>query len=170
MGILSGDPKKEPLHYGEISSIWSYLLAAKGNYAAYQTFLNHCGDKDLKKHIEDGISLIKQESERIEEILKVNGIALPPTPPERSYATLEDIPVGARFNDAEISATISTHIAKSLVACSTIIGQSIREDIAMLFGQFHMNQAQAGAKMLRLNKDKGWLISPPLHTDIPTQH
>ncbi|WP_163580940.1 DUF3231 family protein [Gracilibacillus saliphilus] len=169
MGILSGDPKKQPLHYGEISSIWAYLLAAKGNYAAYQTYLNHCGDQDLKKELDDGISLIKQESERIEEILKVNGIALPPSAPERSYATLEDIPVGARFNDAEISAAISANIAKCLVACSTIIGQSTREDIAMLFGQFHMNQAQAGAKMLRLNKEKGWLVTPPLHTNIPTK-
>lgn len=169
MGILSGDPKKQPLHYGEISSIWSYLLAGKGNYVTYQTFLNHCGDQDLKKQLEDGISQIKQESERIEEILKVNGIALPPSPPERSYATLEDIPVGARFNDPEISTMISANIAKSLVACSTIMGQSTREDIAMLFGQFHMNHAQAGAKMLRLNKEKGWLVTPPLHTDIPTK-
>ncbi|GAE95139.1 hypothetical protein JCM21714_4350 [Gracilibacillus boraciitolerans JCM 21714] len=170
MGILSGDPKKQPLHYGEVFSIWSYLLAAKGNYAAYQTFLNHCGDDDLKKQLEDGISQIKQESEKVEEILKVNGIALPPAPPERSYATLEDIPVGARFNDPEISAALSGNIAKSLVACSTIIGQSQREDIAMLFGQFHMNQAQAGAKMLRLNKEKGWLLPPPpMHTNIPTK-
>ena len=32
MGILSGDPKKQPLHYGEIASIWAYLLAAKSNW------------------------------------------------------------------------------------------------------------------------------------------
>ena len=155
MGILSGDPKKQPLHYGEIASIWAYLLAAKSNYATYQTFLNHCGDQDLKKQLDDGISLIKQESERIEEILKVNGIALPPSPPERSYATLEDIPVGARFNDAEISAAISANIAKCLVACSTIIGQS--------------TNAQISTRLLRLNKDKGWLVTPPLHTNIPTK-
>ena len=27
MGILSGNPQNEPLHYGEVFDIWSYLLA-----------------------------------------------------------------------------------------------------------------------------------------------
>lgn len=170
MGILSGDPKKEPLHYGEIFSIWSYLLAGKGNLVAYQTFMNHCGDEQLKKQLEDGISLMKQESEKIEEILKLNGIALPPTPPERSYADVEDIPAGAKFNDQEISAALSANSAKCLVACSTIMGQSLREDIAMLFAQFHMNQAQAASKLLRLNKEKGWIVLPPSHNKIPNHH
>jgi hypothetical protein len=33
----------------------------------------------------------------------------------------------------------------------------------MMFGQFHMQKAQMGAKVLKLNKEKGWLIPPPLH-------
>ncbi|MCY9444154.1 DUF3231 family protein, partial [Bacillus spizizenii] len=44
-----------------------------------------------------------------------------------------------------------------------IMGQSIREDIAMMFGQFHVSKAATGAKYLRLLKNKGWLIPPPLH-------
>lgn len=43
------------------------------------------------------------------------------------------------------------------------MGESIREDIAMLYGQFHIAKTQIGAKILRLNKSKGWLVSPPLH-------
>ena len=30
MGILSGNPQNEPLHYGEVFDIWSYLLVATG--------------------------------------------------------------------------------------------------------------------------------------------
>lgn len=40
--------------------------------------------------------------------------------------------------------------------------KSIREDIAILYGQFYLVKAQFGAKMLKLNKEKGWLIPPPL--------
>lgn len=58
---------------------------------------------------------------------------------------------------------LSENIAAGLVACSTIIGQSIREDIAAMFGQFHVQKAALGVKALRLNKEKGWLIPPPLH-------
>lgn len=167
MGILSGNPKDEPLHYGEVFGIWSFLLANNGKIAAYQTFLNHTGDDDLKKLIEESIHGMKAENQQIEEVLKENGIALPPSPPERPVAQIEDIPAGARFADPEISAGISMDASLGLVACSQVIGQCIREDIGMMFGQFHVNRAQFGAKMLRLNKEKGWLIPPPLHVKTP---
>ncbi|SEA53335.1 Protein of unknown function [Thalassobacillus cyri] len=163
MGVLSGNPKNEPLHYGEVFSLWSYLTVAKGNHASYQTLINHAGDKGLKKLLEESIQGIEQESKEIEEILKLSGVSLPPTPPERAVANTEDIPVGARVNDPEIGATLSVNIAQGLVACSQAMGQATREDIALLFGRFHMNKAQLGARTLRLNKDKGWLVTPPLH-------
>lgn len=49
MGIFSGNPKEQPMHYGEVFGIWSYLLAAKGAVSSFQTFYNHAGDEDLKK-------------------------------------------------------------------------------------------------------------------------
>lgn len=163
MGILSGNPQDEPMHYGEVFGTWTHLSTNHGFIAAYQTFLNHTGDEDLKKLIEEAIQGMKAENQQLEELLKANGIGLPPAPPERPIAKLEDIPVGARFADPEISASISMHVAAGLVACSQVMGQCIREDIAMMYGQFHMAKAQFGAKMLKLNKNKGWLIPPPLH-------
>lgn len=163
MGILSGNPQNEPLHYGEVFGVWGYLLAAKGMLAGYQTYSNHTGDGDLKRLISEAIHDLKHEIDQTEELLKVNGVGLPPSPPERPLADLESIPVGARFNDPEISASVSKDIAQGLVACSSIIGQSIREDVALMFEQFHTAKAMLGAKFLRLNKEKGWLIPPPLH-------
>lgn len=43
------------------------------------------------------------------------------------------------------------------------MGQAIREDIGLMFGQFHASKALFGAKLLRLNKEKAWLVPPPLH-------
>ncbi|MGE8204759.1 DUF3231 family protein [Heyndrickxia sp. NPDC080065] len=163
MGILSGNPTDEPMHYGEVFGTWSFLTTVKGLIAGYQTHLNHTGDEDLKKLLEEAIQGGQQEIKQIETLLKENGISLPPTPPERPKACLEDIPTGARFQDPEIAAALSMNIAAGLVACSGIMGQSIREDIAMMFGQFHIQKATLGAKVLRLNKEKGWLIPPPLH-------
>jgi hypothetical protein len=57
-------------------------------------------------------------------LLKENGVALPPSPPERPKACLEDIPAGARFTDPEIAAMLSKDIAEGLVACSTIMGSA----------------------------------------------
>lgn len=167
MGILSGNPKDEPLHYGEVFALWTNLATNYGFIAAYQTFANHTGDKDLQKIIEESIQCMKDENKQIETIIKVNGIGLPPAPPERPVANIEDIPAGARFNDPEISAALSMDVAAGLIACSQAMGMCIREDIALMYGQFHMSKAQLGAKLLRLNKDKGWLIPPPLHLNSP---
>lgn len=49
MGVLSGNPQHEPMHYGEVFGIWSYLAAAQGAIAGYQVLINHTGDEDLKK-------------------------------------------------------------------------------------------------------------------------
>ncbi len=151
-----------PLHYGEIFGAWSYLLSMKGAMAKYQTLINHTGDHDLRKYLEDYIrNLVKPQMNEIENLLKANGIGLPPTPPERPIASMENIPVGARFNDVEIAGGAITDISAGLLACSQIMGQSLREDIAMMFGQFHLAIAQQGAALLRLNKDKGWVVKPP---------
>lgn len=167
MGILSDNPQNEPMHYGEVFGVWSYLLGAKGASVAYQTLINHTGDTDLRKFLEDKIRATKQEIEQIENLLKANNTGLPPSPPERPTASLESIPVGARFNDPEIAASVSKDIATGLVTCSQIMGQSIREDIGMMFGQFHMTQAQLGVRLLRISKEKGWLVPPPLHMPAP---
>ena len=167
MGILSGNPQDEPLHYGEVFGMWTHLTTNNGLIAAYQTFYNHAGDDDLKKIIQEAIEGMKTESQQLEEVLKANGVALPPAPPERPVAKLEDIPAGARFNDPEISASLAMNSAAGLVACSQMMGESIRDDVGMMYGQFHLAKAQLGAKLLKLNKEKGWLIPPPLHIHRP---
>ncbi|GGA83197.1 DUF3231 family protein [Ornithinibacillus halotolerans] len=163
MGILSGNPQDEPMHYGEVFGVWTAVVTEKACIAAYQTLLNHAGDEDLKKLIQEAIEQAKQQEESLEALLKANGVGLPPSPPERPQADLESIPPGARFMDNEIAAKMSADVAAGLVAASGMIGQSIREDIATLFGTMHTQKAAFGAKLLRLNKEKGWLVPPPLH-------
>lgn len=167
MGILSGNPQNEPMHYGEVFGVWMYLATTKGLIAGYQTALNHTGDHDLKSFLEDITRSMKQEVEQLDELLKVNGIGLPPTPPDRPVANLESIPAGARLNDPEIATGVSRDIAAGLLTCSQIMAQSIREDIGMLFGQYHVAKAQFGLRLLRILKEKGWLVPPPLHMQAP---
>ena len=163
MGILSGKPTDEPLHYGEVFDLWTSALVGNSMIAGYQTAINHVGDDDLKKLLMEAIELCKQDKQQVEEILKENGIGLPPAAPEPPEACLEDIPVGARMPDPAIAATLSADIAAGLVACSQAIGKSIREDVALMYAQMHTQKVALGAKVLRLNKEKGWLIPPPLH-------
>ena len=65
MGILSGNPKDEPMHYGEVFSTWSFLMAAKGLVAGFQTHLNHAGDEDLQKLLVEAIEVGNKKSSRL---------------------------------------------------------------------------------------------------------
>ena len=163
MGILNGNPKNEPLHEGEVFGLWSFITTNNGLLSIYQAFINHAGDKDLIMMLQEAVGTMKEEIQQASEILKTNGIALPPALPDRPVASAEDIPIGARFMDPEISAILSANVAQGLISYSAVIGQAVREDIATMFGQFHMKKAEFGARLLRLNKEKAWLIPPPLH-------
>ncbi|MBU5345892.1 DUF3231 family protein [Paenibacillus lautus] len=169
MGILSGNPKNEPMHYGEIFSVWETSMMAKGMVSCYEAYMNHAGDKDLKKMLKDLLDQAKLEIKECDELLTDNGIAPAPGLPERPPAKLEDIPVGARFTDPEIAAKIAADTSLGLVSCSQIMGQSIREDIGALFAKYHLTKTALGVRILQMNKEKGWLFPPPLQIKRPEE-
>ncbi|MFC5589384.1 DUF3231 family protein [Sporosarcina soli] len=165
MGIMDGNPKKEPMHYGEIIGVWAFIGANNGLISGYEAFVNHAGDDELIKLLEEAVKIMKAENKALEQILKDNGIAPPPSLPGRPKAKAEEIPVGARFSDPEISAAVSINVGQGLVSCSQVMGQCLREDIAMMFGKYIAERAMFGLKLLRLNKEKGWIVPPPLHNE-----
>lgn len=163
MGILQGNPKEQPLHYGEVYGLWMTSWGAKGSVSCYQLYLNHAGDKDLKKFINDLLDQAKLEIKETDAILLENGIAPPPVMPERPSVELDDIPIGARFTDPEIAAKLAVETSASLAGCSAMMGQSIREDIGALYAKYHLTMTALGLRILEMSKEKGWLVPPPLH-------
>ncbi|AXI00094.1 DUF3231 family protein [Sporosarcina sp. PTS2304] len=163
MGILDGNPKDEPLHYGEVTAIWSFIGANNGLVSGYEAFVNQAGDADLIRLLEEAIKTMKSESASFGKVLKANGITPPPALPERPKCSREDIPAGVLYMDPEISAAVSINVGQGLVSCSMAMGQCLREDVAAMFAKAHMEKVAFGAKLLSLNKEKGWIIPPPLH-------
>jgi len=133
--------------------------------SCFQTYMNHAGDKDLKELIHDLMDQTKQEIDECNELLKQNEIAPPPAFPEKPSANREDIPIGARFADPEIFANIYADLAASLVLCSQIMAKCIREDVGAMFEKYHTKKTAISLRALRLTKDKGWLMPPPLHVE-----
>lgn len=169
MGILSGNPKDEPLHYGEAYSIWQFSTLAKGCISVCRLLQYHAGDTELKEVLEDFINQAELEVSECDQILLNNGITPSPSLPDRPEAKLEDIPVGARFTDQEISVIIAVDASAGLVACSQIMGITLREDIGVLFAKYHATKAALGLRIVRISKEKGWVIPPPLHVQRPAK-
>ncbi|MCR3922107.1 MAG: DUF3231 family protein [Firmicutes bacterium] len=157
----------EFLHYGEVFSIWSHLAKAKGCLVKYQILINHCEEPDLASFLKSMFNdLVIPEIKKLGTLLKENGIETPPTPQEKPRVDFSDIPVGARFLDPEIATCVANDIAMNLAACSQIIALSIREDIGMMFAKHHMELVKYGHELQNIMKKHGWLVKPPLHTEI----
>lgn len=167
MGILDGNPKNEPMHYGEIYNVWHFSMKAKGCVSAYQAYRYHAGDKDLKHMLQELIQQAELEAAECDALLTDHGFVPFPALPQRPEAKLEDIPAGARFADQEIAPMIAADLSMGLVACSQIMGTSIREDIGALFAKYHATKAAQGLQILRMSKKKGWLVPPPLQLKRP---
>lgn len=167
MGIMDGNQKEEPMHYGEIYNVWQFSTTAKGIVSCFEMYMNHAGDGDLKKLLQEGINLAKQEITECDSLLTNNGITPSATLPARPNVNLDDIPDGARLTDVEIAVHLAADISAGMVACSGIMGISLREDIAAMFLKFHTSKATLGEKVLRMSKSKGWIVPPPLQTKTP---
>lgn len=164
MSIFENHHQEDPLHSGEIYHLWSYLSDTKMNCVILQVFINHTGDKDLKSFLEELLeSCLIEEEQQVEGILKELGIRLPPAPPDRPNVELQDIPAGARLNDSEIAILIKNELTCGKMLCSYIAGIAIQEYIGSMFNEFHSDKSIYEQKLLTLIKQKGWIISPPIH-------
>jgi hypothetical protein len=164
MGTLNDNPQNEPLHAGEVFHLWSYLHGTKEYLVSLQVFNNHTGDEDLKAFLDDVTeNSYTHEEQQVESLLKETGIRLPPAPPDRPNVELQDIPAGARFNDPEIASQVKKELVMGRMLCSYMMGIAIRTDIAEMFGEFHTQKADYESKLLKIIKEKGWIVAPPLN-------
>lgn len=163
--MLEGNQKqKEPYHSGEIFHLWSYLYNTKEYLVTLQELNNHAGDQDLKAFMDDiQEDVYKQEEQQVETILKEAGIRLPPAPPDRPNVEVQDIPAGARFNDPEIAVLLQKELLSGKVMCSYIMGVCVDENVKNLFGEFHAQKEDYDVKLNKITKEKGWMVSPPVH-------
>lgn len=166
MGLFTGNQKLQPMHYGEVFGVWEHLLKAKGCLGKFQLLMNHTGDKDLKKFIEELLDeVVMKEITDLENLLSANGVSLPPGPQKRPVVNPDSIPAGARFMDMEVATCVYNDIFMGLTSSSRIISIATREDIAKLFSQHQAKVAKYGGKLSQIMKEKGWLVLPPLHPE-----
>ncbi len=164
MGVINNKPQDEPLHSGEVYNLWSYLYSMKGTLVTMQVFINHTGEHDLKVLLEDLVeNSFTQEEQQVEALLKESGIRLPPAPPDRPNVEVQDIPAGARFNDPEVAILVQKELMAGRLLCSYITGIATREDLRSLFSEFGTQKEEYELKILKLMKEKGWMVSPPLN-------
>jgi hypothetical protein len=156
--------QEEAFHSGEVFHLWDYLYHTKNLLITMQVLINHTGDEDLKNYAEDVTdSCLAEEAQQIEGVLKEAGIRIPPSPPDRPNVEVEEIPAGARFNDGEIAYLIRKTLMMQRTASSQAAGIALNEEIREMFTDFHGLQEEYEQKLIKLSREKGWLVLPPVN-------
>lgn len=165
MGIFTGNQRYEPMHYGEIYGVWESLGMMKGLKSLYQVRMNHAGDKELRDFLTEFLAVIDQGIRGTEAILMEQGVTPPPAPPERPAVNWQEIPDGARLRDNEIAFFAQVDVSGGMAAASAMAAKSIRADLRQLFLGMHEANQKLNDRIMKISKEKGWLIMPPLHLE-----
>lgn len=164
---------KIPLHVGEVMNVWAYytFLDEAKRYSVLA--MNHTSDNELAHLLEDIIyGLEDVQISKIKEYMKTNGIPLPDTSAQKSISDPTEIPQGAKMTDVEIANAVALKIASAIVFLSRGIAESVRDDVAMMFTEFHAQKLGYAMKTKKMMVKRGWLKSPPFYyaPGIPIQH
>ncbi|MCM3763731.1 DUF3231 family protein [Neobacillus niacini] len=158
--FVDEDPKPH-LHVGEVMALWTAYTAFHEAHMLYQVCLNSTGDKDLKHAITAAYHSSKQDTKKIEEFLKKEGVSMPSVSSPKPNSNPDSIPEGVRLTEKELVNLISVKIVTSISFCAQAASQSVRTDVGLLFFEIQVHLMEYMAQLKRLMKNRGWLNIPP---------
>lgn len=161
-----------PLHVGEAMSLWAYSIGVEESHAICLLLVNHTRDTGLKETIEHFIDDVEEtQIKRIRQVLREEGIVVPPATGEKPPADESQIPAGAKFTDAEIANLLIVKLTGLLHFAHNGLTNSVREDIGALFMQFYTQLVTQGITLKRTAQSRGWFRMPPAyHAGQAPQH
>jgi rubrerythrin len=163
---------KIPLHVGEVMNVWVYYTFLDEAKRFSVLAMNHTSDNELAHYLEDIIyGLEDVQISKIKEYMKTNGIPLPDTSGQKSISDPTDVPQGAKMTDVEIANAVALKIATAIIFLSRGIAESVRDDVAMMFTEFHAQKLGYALKTKKMMAKRGWLKTPPYYyaPGIPIQ-
>jgi hypothetical protein len=166
---IDDDPKPS-LHIGEAMGCWTYLgfLGEVQNYE--RIAINTTVDPELKEMFAKALALAESHISHLREFMKNEGIPLPVMAPDKTQSDPNDIPLGVKLSDAELSSGMAVNLVTAAVMCATIANQSLRADVGLMFLKFQLEKMAYQASFKALIKTRGWLKVPPAYNPPGKPH
>ncbi|SMB87089.1 Protein of unknown function [Desulfonispora thiosulfatigenes DSM 11270] len=161
---------KNPMHIGEVTSLWIYLAMLEESNRYVEMGLNTTRDKELIESLQESFKDCAKQIGEITKIFKAEGIPMPPTSEAKVKSDPNSIPMGVKMTDDEIANGLSLKAVSTLMMCATGMSQSVRNDIALMWTKNLGIRMKYGAKLKVLMKKRGWLKVPPFYCPPGTPH
>jgi hypothetical protein len=160
---VDNEPKKH-LHTGEVTACWLYFTAMNEAIRYEQDGLHTTTDDELMEMLNDAVRTCGSQINKLEQFMLKEGIPLPVLLPSSKPESKPDaIPQGVKMTDDEIANGVSAKVALMILQCASAQAQSVRNDVGLLFVEFHTELLTFGTTLKTLMKKRGWLRVPPYY-------
>jgi hypothetical protein len=158
---------KNSLNMYEIGVTWDELTARHSSQVNMETYLASIKDKQLNNLISWGLKeIIMPQMEKLETVLKNEGITVPPRPTIRTNQYTSGQINKIRASDDETLGVLSVASQSAMILHTRALSASLREDLLDLFEGFLYKELEAYHKTIALSKARVTLDNPPLVSSL----
>jgi Protein of unknown function (DUF3231) len=154
---------KNPLHVGEVMGCWMYLALMDEATIYIQIGLNSTNDDEVRELLTQSLKQCEAQGKRFKELMKTEGISLPPTSEQRPNSDPNAVPLGAKLTDDEIVNGLGLKTATAVVQCATAASQAVRSDVGALFTHCMLEKMKFGSTLKKAMRKRGWIKVPPYY-------
>lgn len=115
--VYTDDEPQSPLHVVEVMNLWMYFTMLTEINRFVEIGLNTTTDDELIEALKNSFHDCHNQAEEIENILRREGVGLPPTSERKPHTNPHDVPAGAKMTDDEIANGLAAKQVSSIILC-----------------------------------------------------
>ncbi|MFD1039089.1 DUF3231 family protein [Virgibacillus byunsanensis] len=154
---------KSPFNIIEAGDCWKYITMVEEFIRYEEIGLNTTTDDEVKEMLNDVIKQCESHIKKLSTIMKEEGIPLPDVTSAKPKSEPNEIPLGVKLTDDEIANGVAFKLIVCMQACAKGQGDSIRNDIGMVWLNFYSEWVVLGTTLKTLMRKRGWLKVPPFY-------
>ncbi|WP_456274638.1 DUF3231 family protein [Bacillus sp. AK031] len=169
--IDNANEPKQPLHIVEAGDCWKYVTLMEEFIRYEEVGLNTTTDDEVKEMLTDVVHLCESQVGKLSGFMKKEGIPLPDVTSAKPESMPNNIPLGVKLTDDEITNGIAFKLVTCMQACAKGQADSVRGDIGLMWFGFYSEWSNFGQTLKTLMRKRGWLKVPPYYypPGLPTE-
>ncbi|WP_407271294.1 DUF3231 family protein [Radiobacillus sp. PE A8.2] len=169
--IDSTDEPHSPLHVIEVGDCWKYVTMVEEYIRYEEVGLNTTTDDEVIEMLTDAVKTCEAHVNRLSQFMRKEGISLPDVTSAKPDSVPNEVPLGVKLTDDEITNGIAFKLVTCIQACAKGQADSVRTDVGLMWLEFYSEWVTFGTTLKTLMRKRGWLKVPPYYypPGIPKQ-
>ncbi|MBM6617002.1 DUF3231 family protein [Bacillus suaedaesalsae] len=154
---------KTPLHIIEVGDCWKYVTLIEEFIRYEEIGLNTTTDDEVRELLIDIVKVCESQLQKLTQFMKEEGILLPDVTSSKPESVPNEIPLGVKLTDDEITNGIAFKLVTAMIACAKGQSDAIRTDIGVIWYEFYTEWVSFGQTLKILMRKRGWIKVPPYY-------